>query len=113
MASLSFKIKAYATSLGVSDIDWRTDVLLQNDLDERGEYINEWNLDIAEPTNTQLDAFETQAQTEEELQTVLSTRATAYPSIQEQLDMQYWDNVNGTTTWKDAVAKVKSDNPKN
>ena len=36
-----------------------------------------------------------------------------YPSIQDQLDMQYWDNVNGTTTWKDAVAKVKSDNPKN
>ena len=40
-------------------------------------------------------------------------RATVYPSIQEQLDMQYWDSVNGTTTWKDAVAKVKSDNPKN
>ena len=39
-------------------------------------------------------------------------RATAYPSIQEQLDMQYWDKVNGTTTWEDAVAKVKSDNPK-
>jgi len=35
-----------------------------------------------------------------------------YPSIQEQLDMQYWDNVNGTTTWKDAIAKVKADNPK-
>ena len=39
-------------------------------------------------------------------------RATAYPSIQEQLDMQYWDNVNDTTTWKDAIAKVKADNPK-
>ena len=35
-----------------------------------------------------------------------------YPSIGDQLDMQYWDQVNGTTTWKDAVAKVKSDNPK-
>jgi len=39
-------------------------------------------------------------------------RDRVYPSIQDQLDMQYWDNVNGTTTWKDAVAKVKSDNPK-
>ena len=39
-------------------------------------------------------------------------RATAYPSIQDQLDMQYWDNVNGTTTWEDAIAKVKADNPK-
>ena len=36
-------------------------------------------------------------------------RATAYPSIQEQLDMQYWDKVNGTTNWEDAIAKVKSD----
>ena len=40
------------------------------------------------------------------------TRAAAYPSIQDQMDMQYWDAVNGTTTWKDAIAKVKSDNPK-
>ena len=39
-------------------------------------------------------------------------RQTEYPSIQDQLDMQYWDNVNSTTTWKDAIAKVKSDNPK-
>ena len=39
-------------------------------------------------------------------------REIAYPSIQEQLDMQYWDNINGTTTWEDAIAKVKADNPK-
>ena len=39
-------------------------------------------------------------------------RAVAYPSIQDQLDMQYHDQINGTTTWKDAVAKVKADNPK-
>ena len=39
-------------------------------------------------------------------------RRKSYPSISEQLDMQYWDSVNDTTTWKDAVAKVKSDNPK-
>ena len=39
-------------------------------------------------------------------------REIAYPSIQDQLDMQYWDKVNGTTTWQTAIAKVKSDNPK-
>jgi hypothetical protein len=39
-------------------------------------------------------------------------RATAYPTIQEQLDMQYWDGINNTTTWKDAITKVKTDNPK-
>ena len=41
-----------------------------------------------------------------------SNRAAAFASIGDQLDMQYWDAVNGTTTWKDHVAKVKSDNPK-
>ena len=35
-----------------------------------------------------------------------------YPSIKDQLDMQYWDKVNGTTTWQDAIAKVKADTPK-
>ena len=39
-------------------------------------------------------------------------RDRVYPSIQEQLDMQYWDKVNGTTNWEDAIAKVKADNPK-
>ena len=39
-------------------------------------------------------------------------RDRVYPSIQEQLDMQYWDKVNGTTNWEDAIAKVKSDIPK-
>ena len=35
-----------------------------------------------------------------------------YAPIGDQLDMQYKDLLNGTTTWKDHVAKVKSDNPK-
>ncbi len=39
-------------------------------------------------------------------------RESAYAPILEQLDMQYWDLVNGTTTWRDHVAKVKADYPK-
>lgn len=39
-------------------------------------------------------------------------RADAYPSIEEQLDMQYWDSVNGTTTWADAIAQIKLNHPK-
>ena len=39
-------------------------------------------------------------------------RATSFPTWQEQFDMQYHDQLDGTTTWKDAIAKVKSDNPK-
>ena len=39
-------------------------------------------------------------------------RKEAYPSWQDQLDMQYHDSVDGTTTWEDAIAQVKTDNPK-
>ena len=42
----------------------------------------------------------------------IQARQEAYGSIADQLDMQYWDSVNDTTTWKDHIAKVKSDNPK-
>jgi hypothetical protein len=39
-------------------------------------------------------------------------RAEAYASIADQLDMQYWDSVNGTTTWADHIAAVKAAHPK-
>ena len=40
------------------------------------------------------------------------TTDTIYLPVEEQLDMQYWDLVNGTTTWKDHVAAVKAKYPK-
>ena len=39
-------------------------------------------------------------------------RALAYPKLQDQMDMIYWDKINNTTTWQDAIAKVKKDIPK-
>lgn len=35
-----------------------------------------------------------------------------YASIEDQLDQQYHDAVNGTTTWKDGIAAVKVAHPK-
>jgi hypothetical protein len=40
-------------------------------------------------------------------------RAKAYPSIKEQLDLQYWDKVNGTDNWEQAINAVKAQYPKN
>jgi len=39
-------------------------------------------------------------------------RQEAYLPLAEQLDMQYWDGVNGTTLWADHIEQVKTDNPK-
>jgi len=60
-----------------------------------------------QPTKEQFDAIK-----QELYPLYKENRANEYPSIREQLDMQYWDSVNGTTTWKDAITKVKTDNPK-
>jgi hypothetical protein len=40
-------------------------------------------------------------------------RAKAYPSIQEQLDLQYWDKINNTDNWEQAINAVKAQYPKN
>ena len=42
----------------------------------------------------------------------INSRKVEYPSIEDQLDMQYWDSINGTSNWKDAITKIKTDNPK-
>jgi len=39
-------------------------------------------------------------------------RALEYPSMADQLDMMYWDNVNDTTTWKDKINEIKAKYPK-
>ena len=54
MANLSTKIKLYCEANGVSNVDFRNDVMLQDDGDGNGAYIKEWNLDIAQPTDAQL-----------------------------------------------------------
>ena len=39
-------------------------------------------------------------------------RETEYPSREDQFDMQYHDQVDGTTTWKDTIQAVKDKYPK-
>jgi len=39
-------------------------------------------------------------------------RAKDYPSFADQLDMQYWDKINGTNKWQQAINAVKQKYPK-
>ena len=112
MASLSSKVKQYCANNGVAEVDFLSDVLLQDDSNGQGPYIKEWNVSgVAQPTAEQLNAVDSAADLEERQNAVRATRRTAYGDLGAQLDMQYHDNVDGTTTWKDHVAKVKADNP--
>ena len=72
----------------------------------------EWHNGTTPIPKADIEAKMVEVQAEYDANQYQRDRATAYPTIQEQLDMQYWDNVNGTTNWEDAIAKVKADNPK-
>ena len=108
MANLSTKIKMYAAANGVAEVDFMKDVMLQDDSDGKGAYIKEWNLDIAQPSDAQLSAQESAADTEESNNTVRSTRRVAYGDIGDQLDEIYKD----IDAWKARIKKIKDDNPK-
>jgi hypothetical protein len=103
MANLSTKIKLYANQ----EVDFLKDVILQDD--GQGAYIKEWNLDIAKPTMAQLDAFEAQATTYENNQKIIQTRKSLYGSWESQLEEIY---DNGIDSWKNRIAQIKIDNPK-
>ena len=108
MAQLSNKIKEYCKANGVSNVDFMKDVMLQDDSDGNGAYIKEWNLDIAQPTDAQLSAQESAANTEEANNQVRATRRAAYGNIGDQLDEIYKD----IDAWKARIKKIKDDNPK-
>ena len=108
MANLSTKIKLYCEANGVSNVDFMNDVKLQDDSDGNGAYIKEWNLDIAQPTDAQLSAQESAANTEETNNAVRATRKAAYGDIGDQLDEIYKD----IDAWKARIKSVKDNNPK-
>ena len=112
MASLSSKVKTYCANNGVANVDFMTDVMLQDDSNGQGPYIKTWNVSgVAQPTDEQLNAVDSAADLSERQAAVRATRKNAYGDLGSQLDMQYHDNVDGTTTWKDHVASVKTANP--
>ena len=112
MASLSSKVKQYCANNGVAEVDFTKDVLLQDDSNGQGPYIKTWNVSgVAQPTDEQLNAVDSAADLSERQAAARSARRAAYGDWNSQLDMQYHDSVDGTSTWKDHVAKVKTDNP--
>ena len=42
----------------------------------------------------------------------ITLRQQEYPSLQEQEDLRYWDEINGTTVWRDTITAIKAKYPK-
>ena len=107
MAQLSTKIKEYLKANSVNEVDFTTDVLLQDD--GQGAYIKEWNISgVSKPSDSDLDSYETAATTAESNATVDATRRAAYGDIGEQLDEIYHD----IDAWRTRIQGIKTANPK-
>src|SRR6056300_1021906 len=63
-------------------------------------------------TWSQVSAEKTLVETEYDNKQYQRDRAKAYPSLEEQMDMQYWDKVNGTNNWETRIAEIKAQFPK-
>ena len=106
MTQLTTKIKLYANK----EVDFLTEVRLQDDGDGKGVFIAEWNLDIPKPTLAQLDAFEAQANIVESNQAQVQNRIKEYGSIAEQIE---YITENGIDAWQSKVNSIKAKYPKN
>ena len=104
MAQLSSKIKKYLDR----EVDFRKDVILQDDGDGV-VYIKEWNVAEVQPTEEQLDALESQAETLENNNQVINTRIKEYGSTAEQLE---YIVENGVEAFIEKQQQIKTDNPK-
>jgi len=103
MAELSTKIKLYVNA----DIDFKSDVILKDE--GQGAYIDEWNLDTAQPTQSQLDALETQADDYEFNLGQIAKRKDEYGSADQQME-----NIieNGLEAEQTRIQSIKDKYPK-
>jgi hypothetical protein len=105
---MKYKVEAYVGRT----VNFLTEVRLFDDGDGV-VYIKEWNVtDKVKPTDEQLNALSSQATTLENNAIADAKRKKEYLSWQQQFEMIYKDQKNGTTTYKDHCDKVRSDNPK-
>ena len=106
MADLNSKIKIY---LGRNFS--MEEVLLQDDMVDgvSNPYIREWNVAEVQPTEEQLDALESQAETLENNNQVIQTRKKEYGTLAEQLE---YIVENGVEAFIEKQQQIKISNPK-
>jgi len=107
MTQLYTKVKKYLEANSKTWSDEEDNIILQND--GSGDYIKSWNVSgLAEPTDDQLNSYNSSATTEENNNVIRSTRRSAYGDIGDQLDEIYKD----IDAWKARIKSIKDANPK-
>ena len=107
MSSLTNKIRAY---LG-RHVDFQNEIQLRNNSDGKGDYIFYWSDDIekSKPTDEQLNALESQADTLASNNQVIATRINLYGTTAEQFEYIVENGVDAFITKQN---QIKTENPK-
>ena len=109
MSKIGTKVQLYLAANGK---DYKTEfdagnVIVMDNGD--GAFIHTWNVDgLTKPTDSQLDALDSDATKSENNAKIRATRKISYGDIGEQLDEIYKD----IDAWKARIKKIKDDNPK-
>ena len=109
MSKIGTKVQLYLTANG-KDYDAEVEagnVIVMDNGD--GAFIHTWNVDgLTKPTDSQLDALDSDATKSENNAKIRATRKISYGDIGEQLDEIYKD----IDAWKARIKSIKDANPK-
>ena len=89
--------------------------LVDFSLVENGDGIVEiegWYSESPQPSDEAIETASAEWQAEYDSNAWSRARQSAYPSWQEQMDMMYHDQTEGSRTWLDAIEAVKEAHPK-
>ena len=115
MGNLYYKVKLYLEENGKTESEFTSNIMLQNN--GSGDYINTWNVSgLEKPTDSQLNALNTNATKEYNNAIVRNVRESNYGKIGDQLDLLYKDIVanklDTTGEWAKKIKAVKDANAK-
>ena len=107
MSNLYYKVKLYLEENSKTESEFDSNILLQDD--GSGGYIKTWNVSgVAKPTDSQLNALDSNATKELNNVGIRKTRKKSYGDIGDQLDEIYKD----IDAWKARIKSIKDSNPK-
>ena len=122
MADLYWKVKAYLESKGKTESEIGLATKLQSPNvqlvnEGSGDIIKVWKVSgVTKPTDSELNALNTQATKDQNNHAIRKTRMRAYGNIGDQLDLLYKDMLadkgEKTGEWFKKIKAVKDGNPK-
>ena len=109
MSNFYYKVKLYLEANSKTETQFDKNIILQDNVDGNGPFIKTWNVDgLSKPTDSQLDALNTNATKELNNAVIRKTRRKSYGDMGEQLDEIYKD----IDAWKARIKSIKDANPK-